>query len=122
MDKLDYESGQIFVDNDTIIFVGKVYDGKLVPDKIIDANSNIIMPGFVNAHAHTGMSILKNDSDIKNLQDWLYDDILPMEKYLNEEIVYDATMLGIAEYVKNGITTFCDAYYYPTSAAKAVKK
>ncbi|MDD4211063.1 MAG: amidohydrolase [Clostridia bacterium] len=121
MDKLDYESGQIFVDNDTIIFVGKVYDGKLVPDKIIDANSNIIMPGFVNAHAHTGMSILKNDSDIKNLQDWLYDDILPMEKYLNEEIVYDATMLGIAEYVKNGITTFCDAYYYPTSAAKAVK-
>ena len=121
MDEKDYFNGQIFVENNKIVFVGEEYKGKLKADKTVDAKGNIVMPGFVNAHAHTAMSVLKNVSDSKNLQDWLFDDILPMEKLLTKEIIYSASMLCIAEYVRNGITTFCDAYYYPEATIEAVK-
>jgi 5-methylthioadenosine/S-adenosylhomocysteine deaminase len=116
------ENGQVFIEDNTIVYVGKEYKGNLVADKIIDAKNNIVLPGFINAHAHTAMSIFKNISDDKVLQDWLYEDILPLEQNLTQDIVYNATMLGIAEYVKNGITTFCDAYYYPEASIKAIKK
>jgi 5-methylthioadenosine/S-adenosylhomocysteine deaminase len=122
MDEKDCFYGQIFVEKNKIVFVGEEYRGELKADKIIDAKGNIVMPGFVNSHAHTAMSVLKNVSDSKNLQDWLFEDILPMEKNFTEEIIYSASMLGIVDYVRNGITTFCDAYYFPESTIEAVKK
>ena len=122
MDPKNVPKGEIMVQGNTIVFVGKTYNGKLVPDRVIDACGNIVMPGFINAHTHTAMSILKNVSDDKNLQDWLFEDILPIEKSLTSEKVYWASMLGIMEYVRNGITTFCDAYYYPEETVKAVLK
>ena len=120
MDGRHYQKGELFVKDDTIVFVGENYKGNLTPDKVIDANKNILMPGFINAHTHTAMTILKNTVDHKNLHDWLFEDILPKEEKLTSERVYDASMLGIAEYIKNGITTFGDAYYYPEATAKAV--
>jgi 5-methylthioadenosine/S-adenosylhomocysteine deaminase len=122
MDDDNIVKGELVVQNNTIVFVGKKYTGNVKFDRVIDAKGNIIMPGFVNAHTHTAMSILKNTSDSKNLQDWLFEDILPKEKHLTKEKVYWASMLGILEYVKNGITSFCDAYYYPNETIKAVEK
>ncbi|MGD9901038.1 MAG: amidohydrolase [Spirochaetales bacterium] len=118
----NYENGQIFIEDDTIVFVGPEYVGNLVADKIIDAKNKIVMPGFVNAHAHTGMSILKNISDSSELQTWLFDKILPLEKGFTFDSMYFANMLGIMNYVRNGITTFCDAYYFVPSLVKAVKE
>ena len=121
MDDKIYENGQVFIEDENIIFVGKNYEGNLKPERIINATNKLIMPGFINAHAHTGMTILKNISDDTELDSWLYDNIIPLEKGLDTQVVYDATMLGILEYLRNGITTFCDCYYSVPSLIKAVK-
>ena len=114
--------GEIVIEDAIISYVGKNFKKQIQFDRIINANGNIVMPGFINAHTHTAMSLLKNTSDDKNLQDWLELDILPCEKNLTKEEAYWGSMLGISEYVKNGITTFCDAYYFPESTLKAVEK
>lgn len=122
MDDKNIELGQLLIQDNTIVFVGEHYDGNLKIDKVIDANTSIVMPGLINAHTHTAMSIFKNTSDSKNLQDWLFEDIIEKEKTLTEDDVYWASMLGIAEYVKNGITMFCDAYFMPHKTVEAVLK
>lgn len=88
-------------------------------DKIINANGNLIMPGFINCHTHSAMTIFKGLGEGKNLQEWLFDNILKYEDKLTDEDVYYAVKLAILEYLKNGITTIADMYYFPLSTAKA---
>lgn len=91
-------------------------------DQIIDVDKNVLMPGFVNCHAHTPMTLLRSVKDDCNLQEWLYDNILPMESKLTNEDVYWGQMLGIAEYVKNGITAIEENYFCYDGLTRAINK
>ena len=46
-------------------------------DRTIDCKGNILMPGFVDTHCHTPMTLLRSFSDDKNLNNWLFGDIIP---------------------------------------------
>ena len=86
----------------------------------IDARKQIVMPGFVNTHTHIGMSYLRGIADDLPLESWLNDYIWPCEKRcITQEFVYESSLHGIAEMVKNGITFFNDMYFYPEQTAKA---
>ena len=116
------ENGEIFIDNSTILYVGEKYKGTLVPDKVINAEDGLSMPGFINGHTHSAMVLMRNMSDNKNLHDWLYKDIIPMESKMSKDDVYNGTILAIAEYLRSGITTFCDLYYYAEEISRAIVK
>lgn len=89
-------------------------------DEIIDAKNKVVMPGLVNSHTHAGMTIFRNlVSDIP-LDDWLFNNIIPMEAKLTKEDIYWGTMLAIAEMIKGGTTTFADMYYHMDEVAKVV--
>jgi 5-methylthioadenosine/S-adenosylhomocysteine deaminase len=45
--------------------------------EIIDARNGIIMPGLVNTHSHTAMTIFRGLADDLPLKQWLYDKIFP---------------------------------------------
>ena len=91
-------------------------------DKIIDVQNNILMPGFVNAHAHTPMTLLRGVKDDYNLQDWLFEGVIPLEEKMTEEDIYWGEMLGIAESVRNGITAFQECYFGYEGICKAINK
>lgn len=109
-------SGDLVVEDDKIIFVGKQYTGMF--DKVIDACQNILMPGFIDCHTHSAMEIFKGISGGKVLQDWLFD-MQKMERNLTGSDVYYGTYLANFEFAKNGITTVNDNYYYADFATKA---
>ena len=61
----------------------------------IDAENCIIMPGLINAHSHTAMTIFRGYADDLSLKEWLYEKIFPAEaEFLNPESVYWGSMLG----------------------------
>ncbi len=91
-------------------------------DKIIDCKNNVLMPGFVNAHAHSPMTLLRGLCDDENLQTWLFDNMLVAEKKLTEEDIYWGQMLAIAEYVKGGITCVEEMYFFNNKVIEADRK
>ena len=119
MENNDIFHGCLLVKDNKIEYVGKDQVFPFHIDKTIDCNGNLLMPGFKNAHAHTAMVFARSYADNLPLQEWLFDNIIPMEEKLTPEFVYDLTKCGILEYLTSGITSCFDMYYYPESIAKA---
>ena len=112
----------------TDAFVG-VTDGKITwlakkppeeqPEKIIDGSGMVLMPGLINAHTHLPMSILRGYADDLALDSWLNDYIFPREDKLDDRCVKAATLLGIAESLRFGVTSVSEMYYFSEAQAEA---
>ena len=89
------------------------------PDRIIDASGMVAVPGFINAHTHCAMTLLRGYADDMPLMPWLEERIWPVETKLEADDVYWGTLLGIAEMIRGGVTCFNDMYHYFESAARA---
>lgn len=89
-------------------------------DKIINGKNRLVMPGLVNAHTHSSMTLLRNYADDLPLHEWLFNRIFPAEEKMTGEDIYWGTMLGIAEMIKSGTTAFADMYLQMDYVAKAV--
>ncbi len=89
--------------------------------EIIDARNGIIMPGLVNAHGHTAMTLFRGLADDLPLQSWLFDKIFPAEaRHLDPETVYWGALLGCLEMVAAGTTTVSDGYFFQDATVRAV--
>jgi 5-methylthioadenosine/S-adenosylhomocysteine deaminase len=87
---------------------------------ILNASDSLIMPGLINTHTHLPMVCFRGMADDLPLMEWLQKHIWPAErKHVNREMVYAGSMIAIAEMILSGTTTFCDAYFYESSVAKA---
>lgn len=91
-------------------------------DEIIDGRNKVAMPGLINAHQHTPMSLLRGFSDDLKLMDWLERKMLPAEARMNPEDIYWGAKLSIAEMVRSGTTAFADMYIHMNEIAEAVKQ
>ena len=91
--------------------------------QVLDATSCIIMPGLVNAHSHTAMTLFRGLADDLPLKQWLFEKIFPAEaKHLSEDSVYWGALLGCAEMIASGTTTVSDGYFFQDSTARAFQK
>lgn len=89
-------------------------------DSVIDAKGMVVMPGLINAHNHASMSLLRAFSDDLKLMDWLEKKMLPAEARMTKEDIYWGTMLGAAEMIASGTTSFADMYVHMDAVAEAV--
>ena len=125
----DIFEGELWVENERIVFVGNASDLEryyqnnekscVIWDQEIDCNRNLLMPGFKNAHTHSGMTVLRSYADDMPLQNWLFDQVFPIEGKLNGEDVFHLTQLAILEYLTSGITAIFDMYLTPFTIADA---
>jgi len=84
--------------------------------------SQVLMPGLVNAHGHSAMSLLRGVADDAPLLSWLQDHIWPLEAhFVSEEFVADGTDLALAELLLGGTTTLSDMYFFPEVTAQRVQ-
>ncbi len=115
------ENAYIATENNRISYVGTERPvGNF--EKEIDGTNMVVMPGLVNAHTHTAMTILRSYADDMNLQDWLFNKIFPFEDTLTPEMVYEASVKGMAEMVSTGTTCFNDMYFFQEETADAAEK
>ena len=89
----------------------------------IDLPEHVLLPGLINMHTHSAMSLLRGYADDLDLRVWLNDHIWPVEKaFLAPGFVHDGTKLAIAEMLRGGTTFFNDLYFFPeVTAATAVE-
>ena len=89
-------------------------------DEVIDGKQMLALPGFVNTHNHIAMTVFRSYADDMQLMDWLQKKIWPAEDKLDGDVVYAQTMLGIAEMIRCGTTSFADMYFFMDDVARAV--
>lgn len=83
-------------------------------------NQHIVMPGLINAHTHSALSLLRGIASDLPLMQWLEDHIWPIEQtWVDEKFVLDGSELAMAEMLRSGTTCFNDMYFFPEITAKA---
>ena len=100
----------IFISNDKI---SKITDEEVDFKNfsaVIDGKNKFAVPGFVNAHTHASMTLLRSYSDDKALMDWLNKDIWPIEAKMNRKDIKIGAELAAVEMIKSGTTAFADMY------------
>jgi 5-methylthioadenosine/S-adenosylhomocysteine deaminase len=117
-----FENGAVAVNGNSIVAAGpeadlrKQYDAK----EVIDCGGKVLMPGMVNAHTHVPMTLLRGLADDLRLDVWLMGYVMPVEReFVNPEFVKLGTSIGCAEFIRSGITSFADMYYFESSVAEA---
>lgn len=115
-------SGAVAVDGGAIVGVGtteqilSLFRGR----ETLALPGFMVLPGLVNTHTHAAMSCFRGLGDDLPLDRWLHEIIFPAEASLvREEMVYWGSLLASVEMLKNGITTFCDGYFFEEAAARA---
>lgn len=121
--------GEVWVRDERILYVGdgtdtddicrKLEQGSIVWDREIDCMGNLLMPGFKDAHTHSGMTLLRSYADDMPLQSWLNEQIFPVEAKLTGEMIGHLTKLAVLEYLTSGITAVFDMYLTPETIADA---
>ncbi|MFW6015558.1 MAG: amidohydrolase [bacterium] len=91
-------------------------------DEIIDASGKMLLPGMINTHTHSAMTLLRGYADDLVLQEWLENKIWPFEATLTAEEIYWGSKLAIMEMIRTGTTTFVDMYFQMSDVARAVQK
>lgn len=122
-------TGEVWTQDSRILYVGpeaekdeicrKLQREDMVFDREIDCDGDLLMPGFKNAHTHSGMTALRSYADDLPLNEWLNEQIFPVEAKMTPEDIYELSRLAILEYLTTGVTAVFDMYLTPESIAKA---
>jgi 5-methylthioadenosine/S-adenosylhomocysteine deaminase len=80
----------------------------------------ILLPGLVNTHAHSPMTLLRGMGGDLPLLRWLNEVIWPAEARLRPSDVYDGMLLGCVEMLRAGVTTSAEMYFHGEQLVEAV--
>lgn len=117
----------VLTDHAVAINDGKIIDllpspdarQRYAPGVLVQRPDHILLPGFVNAHTHAAMSLLRGIADDMPLERWLREGVWPVEnRWVSAEMVRDGTRLAIAEMLLSGCTCFSDQYFFPEIVAE----
>ena len=89
---------------------GEVYNGK----------HGLMMSGFVNAHSHAPMTLLRGYGENLPLDRWLNEKIFPFEDKLTDSAIAASTTLACAEMIRFGTVSFSDMYFFSQTMAKSI--
>ena len=87
--------------------------------KMINLKGKVVMPGFINTHAHVPMSLFKESVDGYVLQDWLEKKIWPIEDKLTSDDIYKYSKMTFDEMISTGTTFVNDQYFNTEDIIKA---
>ena len=122
-------AGKILHDHSVLLSQGKIHD--ILPTHELSARyssahhikleNHALLPGFVNSHGHSPMSLMRGIADDLALKSWLEKHIWPLEsRYVSEEFCKDGSNLTMIEMLRSGTTCMSDMYFFPESTAEAV--
>jgi len=114
-----HENWYVAVTGDRIVYVGPERpEGDY--GETYDGTGKVLMPGFVNAHSHSAMTLMRGYGENLALSDWLNTRIFPFEAKLDGEAIYHGTLLAAAEMVRFGIVSTTDMYFNAEANRRAV--
>ncbi|MBQ7220108.1 MAG: amidohydrolase [Synergistaceae bacterium] len=104
--------------------IEQIIDASQTPpaaDKIVSGRGHMaVIPGFVNAHTHAAMALLRGLGEETALMEWLQTRIWPVEDKLTPDYIYWGTLSAMLEMLASGTTCFADMYFEMERVAEAV--
>lgn len=111
----------IYVKDEYIAAINNAPEG-FAADKTIDGSDRLAIPGLVNSHTHSYMSVFRNLADDLSFDRWLFKSIMPREDKMLPEEAYWGAMLSCMEMLKTGTTCFMNMHIFPGMDAAAADK
>lgn len=111
----------IYIDGADIVGIDAEPDG-FVADEVIDGSRFLTIPGLINAHTHTYMSMMRNAADDLPFADWLMGTVEPIEDRLEPQDAYWGSLLSQIEMIKGGTTCFNDQHMHILQTTSAVEE
>jgi len=117
-------NGGVAIHQETIIETGAAADlaKKYPAAKLLATEHGLIMPGLVNTHTHAAMAFSQGLPDNHPIKQRLQECIFPVAAKLNGDMVYQASLLALAEMIKSGTTSFCDMSFFAKDVARATQE
>lgn len=111
--------GPIVVDDGRIVQIGGAVRTEDGPCETVDLKGALAIPGLVNAHGHTAMTLLRGVGGGLPLQRWLEEAIFPVEAKMTPEDVRAGVVWGAMEMLASGTTLVADMYDFPQACGEA---
>ena len=89
-------------------------------DRVVDGAGKVLLPGFVNAHTHLPMTLMRGYGGGCDLHTWLNQYIFPAEARLDSRAVAAGAGLGLAEMIASGVTCVADMYMHTGTIAEQI--
>ncbi|MGO4538923.1 amidohydrolase family protein [Paenibacillus sp. 2TAB19] len=111
--------GAVLVENGRIADIGPSAEllSKYAGVEVLDAAGQVIMPGLVNLHLHSGL--IRGTAEDLPVFEWLHRYVDPKHRALQQEEAYAAARLSYAEGIKSGTTSVLDMYRHVHRCADA---
>jgi 5-methylthioadenosine/S-adenosylhomocysteine deaminase len=114
------QRGHLLVSKGRIHSILELSETPPAADKLVDGRGRMaVLPGFVNAHTHAGMTLLRGLGEELPLMEWLQKEIWPVEAKMTAEHIYRGTASAILEMLATGTTCFADMYFEMDGIARA---
>ncbi|MCW4036023.1 MAG: amidohydrolase family protein [Candidatus Bathyarchaeota archaeon] len=113
-----YPRADVYVEEGEIIDVGKGVEIPRSPEFVVDAEHKVVLPGFVNAHAH----LQQYFRGVYELIGEFYKVNLPLEGYRRPGDMEWLGPASCAEFIYGGCTTSVVIYTYPDGFARSVEE
>ena len=110
---------EVWTDGAVICRVGETPETLPQFEREIDLSGDLLIPGFKNAHTHSGMTFLRSLADDMPLDKWLSEQVWPHEARLSPDGLYVMTRLAVMEYLTSGITSCFDMYFHNDAFVRA---
>ena len=111
----------IFIEGSLIAGIDAAPEG-FTGDEVIDGKDRLVIPGLINAHTHSYMSLMRNCADDLPFMDWLFSRVSPIEERMSGEDAYWGSLLSQIEMIRSGTTTFNDMQMNIHQTTRAVKE
>lgn len=98
------------------------YAGPARPASVVthDLAGRVLMPGLVNGHTHSAMTLLRGVSDDEGFMPWLAA-VQSLEQHLTHEDVAVGLQLAMVEMIETGTTAFADMYHWDAELIELVR-
>jgi 5-methylthioadenosine/S-adenosylhomocysteine deaminase len=111
--------GAVEMDGRTISWVGDPSHPAGAYTEVLEVGG-LLMPGLVNCHGHSPMTLVRSAGDGLPLDRWLNESVWPREALLSDDDVFWGMTLGADELLHNGVTTTCEQYRHPAPVVDAL--
>jgi len=120
------KEGYIIVEDDRIIEMGpqRDLDSRRKFDEIVELKNRLVMPGLINAHTHTPMTLFRGHVEGRSLftMDGWYNTIRVLELEMEPEMLPGAVAVSCAEMIRTGTTCFADQYFWMDQIIPEVRR
>jgi 5-methylthioadenosine/S-adenosylhomocysteine deaminase len=120
------QEGYLVLEEDRILEMGlqKDLESRRKFDEVVELKNRLVMPGLINAHTHTPMTLFRGHVEGHSLftMDGWYNTIRVLELQMEPQMLPGAVAVSCAEMIRTGTTCFADQYFWMDQIIPEVRR